>query len=345
MSVRVKIVLSKIFKDYRKEAFILLKDDEQKFKHVRDFESHIQKTFNIRFGIYLTIGDSLLPSSEHISVIHSGDTIIVNKLNEEIGDTVNEFQQQSTEVDIDNQSNDEINPFKRGKRIRKRKKKQVTAEDVKVQNVSTIQTDEPAVIVQPRSTRSHIRFSNDNPDLPSLNSEVLPSKCVARVVRPVTVLSEANADSLRSDNHASDKSLCTPNCQPDIVTLKECANDSNFAKIVASIDFERIVKSIDDSVDFVPLKDEPKIYDVIAFKMLKIGKNYEPQLSEWIVAMVKDVEDLDIAVHVLAGVEETECPDGKLSMAMMICEEETESSNMITLKREDLLNVKVFYNK
>ncbi|KAG4074863.1 hypothetical protein HA402_009288 [Bradysia odoriphaga] len=341
MSVRVKIVLSKIFKDYRKEAFILLKDDDQKFKHVRDFQSHIQKTFNIRFGIYLTIGDSLLPSSEHISVIHSGDTIIVNKLNEEIGDTVNELNQQSTEVD--NQSNDEINPFKRGKRIRKRRKKQVTEEDVIVQNVSTIQKHEPAVIVQSRSTRSHIRFSNDTSDLPSLNCEVLPSKCVARVVRPVTVLSEANADSLRSDSHASDKSLCTPKCQPDIVSLKECANDSNFAEIVASIDFEQIIKSIDDNNDFVPLKDEPKIYDVIAFKMLKIGKNYEPQLSEWIVAMVKDVEDLNIAVHVLAGVEETECPDGKLSMT--ICEEETESSNMITLKREDLLNVKVFYNK
>lgn len=35
------------------------------------------------------------------------------------------------------------------------------------------------------------------------------------------------------------------------------------------------------------------------FQMLKIGKNYEPQMSEWIIAMVKDVEDLDVTLHVL----------------------------------------------
>lgn len=102
--------------------------------------------------------------------------------------------------------------------------------------------------------------------------------------------------------------------------------------------------------------------------MLKIGKNYEPQLSEWIIAMVKDVEDGSVVVHVLgnwassaqsliesikflfsihfrlhvAGVEETACPDGKLSMSMAICgEDENESADMLTLKREDLLNARV----
>lgn len=35
------------------------------------------------------------------------------------------------------------------------------------------------------------------------------------------------------------------------------------------------------------------------FQMLKMNKNYEPVLSEWIIAMVKDVEELNITMHIL----------------------------------------------
>lgn len=45
----------------------------------------------------------------------------------------------------------------------------------------------------------------------------------------------------------------------------------------------------------------------------------------------------------LAGAEETSCPDGKFSLSTTICEQ-TESSAIKTLNREDLLNIKVFYN-
>lgn len=73
MSVRVKICLKNIFKDYRKEAFVYV---DPNFKNVLDFEKHILKLFNIRSGIYLTIGNSLLPSDESARVIHSGDVIM-----------------------------------------------------------------------------------------------------------------------------------------------------------------------------------------------------------------------------------------------------------------------------
>lgn len=33
--------------------------------------------------------------------------------------------------------------------------------------------------------------------------------------------------------------------------------------------------------------------------MLKMSNNYEPVLSEWIIAMVKDVEEINITIHVL----------------------------------------------
>lgn len=73
MSVRVKVCLNKIFNDYRKEAYVSV---DQNCKHVCDFEKHIRQLFNIQFGIYLTIGGSLLPSNEIVNVIHSGDIIM-----------------------------------------------------------------------------------------------------------------------------------------------------------------------------------------------------------------------------------------------------------------------------
>lgn len=73
MSVRAKICLNKIYKDYRKEAFVYV---DPNFKNVSDFEKHIQKLFNIPYGIYLTITGSLLPSEENVRVIQSGDVIM-----------------------------------------------------------------------------------------------------------------------------------------------------------------------------------------------------------------------------------------------------------------------------
>lgn len=51
-------------------------------------------------------------------------------------------------IEVENQSNDEINPNKRGKRIRKRKRKQATGNDVEIQEAS--RTIEPDVTVQPK---------------------------------------------------------------------------------------------------------------------------------------------------------------------------------------------------
>lgn len=76
MSRRVRICLSKIFNDYRKEAFIYVDDN---FKFVSDFEKHVRKLFDIKSKIYLTIGNCLLPSSEFVNVIQSNDNIMYGR--------------------------------------------------------------------------------------------------------------------------------------------------------------------------------------------------------------------------------------------------------------------------
>lgn len=69
--------------------------------------------------------------------------------------TINELNKQST----DNQSNDEKCRVKRGKRIRKRRRKQVDEKD-SPDTISNNKADEEAFIVHSRSTNSansHIR--------------------------------------------------------------------------------------------------------------------------------------------------------------------------------------------
>lgn len=49
--------------------------------------------------------------------------------------------------------------------------------------------------------------------------------------------------------------------------LKQFANDSNFAEVAASIDFEAIIKTIDKCNEFVALTEELKTYDIVGFKV------------------------------------------------------------------------------
>lgn len=59
-------------------------------------------------------------------------------------------------------------------------------------------------------------------------------------------------------------------CKRRIVSLKEFANESNFAQKAASINFGEIIKNLETSHEFGPLKEEPKTYDVLGFKVIVI---------------------------------------------------------------------------
>lgn len=59
----------------------------------------------------------------------------------------------------------------------------------------------------------------------------------------------------------------TQKFERDINSLKECANDSRFTKAVSKIDFDEMRKTMDNSNKFVSLEHEPKVYDVLAFKV------------------------------------------------------------------------------
>lgn len=69
---------------------------------------------------------------------------------------------------------------------------------------------------------------------------------------------------------SSKASVETEKWKRDITSLKVVANDSNFAEIAATIDYEEIRNRIDSANDFVTLENEPKIYDVLAFKVIDI---------------------------------------------------------------------------
>lgn len=64
-----------------------------------------------------------------------------------------------------------------------------------------------------------------------------------------------------------------------LVSLKEFANDSNFANVAASIDFEEIIKNIERNNEFVTLTEEPKTYDVVGFKVICVSVQFSLQLK------------------------------------------------------------------
>ncbi|KAJ6646409.1 hypothetical protein Bhyg_01620 [Pseudolycoriella hygida] len=370
MTVRCTIRLNNIFNDHRKEALVGVKSN---FKEIIDFEKHIQKLFNINFGIYLTIEGSLLPSQESVELIRPGDVVIVNKLDqrengEEEAPSHGSVCELEDKTEIYYQFSGDTKP--RGKRIRKRKKKQKTHDEI--QELPQVKKSDVCFTKKADESLakpiSHIRFSNEATEKAAKRSDNAAvdasdaSDVIARVMRPVIVcmykdLYQLQSSVLKSlpfsvtdagtsvppDNAEGAKLVDVSNRDnmDRLKSLKEHANDVDFVNVAALIDFKQIIENMETSKEFVDLKDELKPYDIVGFNMLKIGKNYQPELSECIVGMVKDIEDLDITLNLLAGRDELSCPEGKLSMDI---DEDTEPSDFLTLKRKEMLNVKVFVN-
>lgn len=59
-------------------------------------------------------------------------------------------------------------------------------------------------------------------------------------------------------------------CKQRLISLKDFANDTNFEKVAATIDFEEVKRNIDNSQYFATLDAEPKIYDIVGFKVISI---------------------------------------------------------------------------
>ncbi|KRT79378.1 hypothetical protein AMK59_6761, partial [Oryctes borbonicus] len=61
---------------------------------------------------------------------------------------------------------------------------------------------------------------------------------------------------------------------------------------------------------------KPKSRDIIAFKILRLAKDYTPELSKYIIGQVRSFneENLNIDVNVIDGVDQCKEPDGKFSV-------------------------------
>lgn len=86
------------------------------------------------------------------------------------------------------------------------------------------------------------------------------------------------------------------------------------------------------------------MYNFFLFKLLKLNESYIPEMSEYIIGTVSQIDDTDgsITIQVLAGAEETKEPSGKFSMAEYTSEENADENaeKIITLQQSELLDVK-----
>lgn len=73
--------------------------------------------------------------------------------------------------------------------------------------------------------------------------------------------------------------------------------------------------------------------------MFKMGENYVPELSEYIIGTVQDVNEDMATINVLAGFEETKDPIGKFSMDEDA--EKDEENQQITLRIDGILSGKI----
>lgn len=109
------------------------------------------------------------------------------------------------------------------------------------------------------------------------------------------------------------------------------------------------MEEIRQNVDELNLPQQnnlPKENDVIAFKYLKIGNDYMPKLTDYIIGMVEsiDEENKNLKIYILAGNEETKKPNGKFHVPDFDDDDDDDdqdNSDNLVLNWNDMHSVRV----
>lgn len=98
-----------------------------------------------------------------------------------------------------------------------------------------------------------------------------------------------------------------------------------------------------DGLNLPVATELPQENDVIAFKYLRVGENYTPQVSEYIVGMIESVdrENENLKIFILAGNEQVVKPNGKFAVMVMEVDEIENDTNTLVLSWSDLLEPRI----
>lgn len=260
---------------------------------------------------------------------------------------------------------DTVTPAKR-KRSRRKRIKRLDNSNSKIDKTPLEDKRKPKIIDQiVLGSGKHIRFSNHDEEIKSSPSSTINISSNTGEF-PNNKLIESPISKTSSSN-GLDALLSLKQCSTPLTF--SCAKINNNNKVikpskmvsVINEDVENltesdrnIIQQIEKSFDInfaeidvekcVPLEKGAQVRDVIAFKMFKMGENYTPQISNFIIGRVVDSHPItkQYTIQILRGLEETEEPKGKLTLPT---DEEETQSDIIKLYENQLLETRLIFRK
>ncbi|EFA12236.1 coilin [Tribolium castaneum] len=320
---------------------------------------NIVKTIIISNGKTDMLKDKKLEDS---SGVHSNSS--ADNINTENNDASIRDDSSITTSNTDPSNLDICQPRKRKRtRRHKNKKKTIDYDFLRNLNVSDFLETSKASTIEFKPLEKapvHVRFDEEDSDKSQVKNitdyEFLntskTSNCIIKFKKPLEqapvseeVSNETKVEN-KTENEKQEKSE-ENKCNGDVVTKpapekNEIANGKLNGDQVITLDEpfdeETFVKCM---LQFPVISGiEPRIGDVIAFKILRISENYTPEISSWIVGKVVNYKNKEVTFDITHGQDQCVNPQGKFCLEQ---EEPEEQSNEFKCLWQNVIEPRCIY--
>ncbi|XP_003394249.2 uncharacterized protein LOC100647569 isoform X2 [Bombus terrestris] len=348
---RIKLDLCKYRNDLHRFCWIFI--DSTKMKDIKDIKGHIQGLFHINEPFDLFLNEiEYLPPNEDMRILKENETVLVlptsqlsniqlssiqltNQLS--ISNPVSlidtsKQELESSSTDAGRIESASINsPSAKSSPVQQKCSADMT--DKSQNSKESTDTEVPYVCARRKRARRRRSSKLEQPVLNEEDKSKNPVTCPETIRGAHTIISPVHElTNLLSMVNNSTPPTFENNRVKNTVNAKHLSNEvngvnANVNESIASI------KELGESKEFVSadletypvMTTKPKINDIIAFKMLKIGSDFTPQISNFIVAEVVSCnpEKSLYIFKILQGLSEVQVPVGKFN-----CMEESEECVM-----------------
>ncbi|XP_050473067.1 uncharacterized protein LOC126865047 isoform X2 [Bombus huntii] len=355
---RIKLDLCKYHKDLHRFCWIFI--DSTKMINIKDVKTHINLLFRINEPFDLFLNEvEYLPPNEDVRILKENETVLVLPKTQLSNIQLSNIQLSSTQLinQLHLAVSNPVSPIDAGKQdpesspadskqigptainspaAKSSPVQQEFSSDItdKLQN-SKESTDAEIPYVYARRKRARRRKSS-KPEQLLLNEgdrSKNPVTCPETIRGVHTTVSPVHElTNLLSMVNNSTPPTFENNRVKNTVNAKHQSNEVNGVNTNVSASIASIM-ALGESKEFANtdletypvMTTKPKINDIIAFKMLKIGSDFTPQVSNFIVAEVVSCspEKSLYIFKVLQGLSEVQVPVGKLN-----CMDESEERVM-----------------
>ncbi|XP_044254207.1 coilin-like [Tribolium madens] len=271
-------------------------------------DNSTEKRVNIVKTIIVSNGNIDVFKDEHLhdTKVHS------NNLNTENNTSVDDNT--SVTSNVDTSSLDMCQPRKR-KRIRRHKNKKNFDLLKKLDLTPFVKIPEPTSIVNFRPLEVapvHLRFDEE--------------------------VSNKNEIEMSTEKEEKCDVITKAGPEKNEIEVNEDFISSHIINLDEPFDEEKIVKSILQFPIFSG--EEPRIGDVVAFKILRISENYTPEVSSWIVGKVLSYKNKEVIFDILYGQNQCLNPKGKFCLEP---EEPQEQNNEFNYFWQNLFEPRIIF--